>query len=89
MRILRIIEKLSSLQVFPTELLELKTAKENLTKFINKVNKMSLQFETIARSVHVIVKGVVFTFCGDELTSPEQQAILKLKELDEDALDEK
>ena len=39
-------------------------------------------------TVTVTVKGVPFYFDGDELTSPEQQAILFLKEIDKDAFDE-
>tara|TARA_R110000765_G_scaffold22742_2_gene58002 strand:+ start:229 stop:375 length:147 start_codon:yes stop_codon:yes gene_type:complete len=38
--------------------------------------------------IHMVHKGLIYTFYGDELTSPEQQAIIKLKELDKDALDE-
>ena len=39
-------------------------------------------------TVTVTVKGVPFYFDGDDLTSPEQQAILFLKETDKDALDD-
>jgi len=39
-------------------------------------------------TITVTVKGVPYFFSGDELTSPEQQAILFLKAIDKDALDE-
>ena len=35
-------------------------------------------------TVTVTIKGVPYYFNGDELTSPEQQAILFLKELDKE-----
>jgi hypothetical protein len=37
-----------------------------------------------ANTITVTVKGVPFYFKGDELTSPEQQAILFLKEIDKE-----
>ncbi len=36
-------------------------------------------------TVTVIIKGVPHYFNGDELTSPEQQAILFLKEADKES----
>ena len=41
-----------------------------------------------SETVTVIVKGVPHYFSGDELTSPEQQAILFLQSIDKDAFDE-
>jgi len=37
-----------------------------------------------SETITVTVKGVPHYFNGDELTSPEQQAILFLKELDQE-----
>ena len=39
-------------------------------------------------SVTVIIEGTPILFSGDELTSPAQQAILFLRGLDKDALNE-
>ena len=38
-------------------------------------------------TITITVKGVPHYFNGDELTSPEQQAILFLKEIDKEAID--
>lgn len=37
-----------------------------------------------ANTITVTVKGVKHYFTGDELTSPEQQAILFLKQIDKE-----
>ena len=37
-----------------------------------------------SKTITVTVKGVPYYFIGDELTSPEQQAILFLREIEED-----
>ena len=37
-----------------------------------------------SETIVITVKGVKHYFNGDELTSPEQQAILFLKEIDKD-----
>ena len=39
------------------------------------------------KTITITVKGVPHYFNGDELTSPEQQAILFLKEIDKEAID--
>lgn len=41
-----------------------------------------------SETITVTVKGVPYYFSGDELTSPEQQAILFLRGIEKDALDE-
>ena len=38
-----------------------------------------------SETITITIKGVPHYFNGDELTSPEQQAILFLKEIDKDA----
>ena len=53
-----------------------------LTEHFEEVKKMN------ANTVTVTVKGKAHYFNGDELTSPEQQAIEFLKSIDKDALDE-
>ena len=40
-----------------------------------------------SETITVTVKGVKYYFNGDELTSPEQQAILFLRQIEKDALD--
>ena len=41
-----------------------------------------------SETITIIIKGVPHYFNGDELTSPEQEAILFLREIEKDALDE-
>ncbi len=41
-----------------------------------------------SETITVTVKGVKHFFHGDDLTSPEQQAILFLKSIEKDPLDE-
>lgn len=41
-----------------------------------------------SETITIIIKGVPHYFNGDELTSPEQQAILFLREIEKDALDD-
>ena len=41
-----------------------------------------------SETIIITVKGVPHYFNGDELTSPEQEAILFLREIEKDALDE-
>ncbi len=41
-----------------------------------------------SQTITVTVKGIKHYFNGDELTSPEQQAIIFLKSINKDALDE-
>ena len=37
-----------------------------------------------SNTITIIVKGVPYYFDGDDLTSPEQQAILFLKQIDKE-----
>jgi len=50
--------------------------------WLKKQNKGKLKMDS--ETITVTVKGKPHYFNGDELTSPEQQAILFLKELDKE-----
>ena len=41
-----------------------------------------------SQTITVIIKGFAYYFHGDELTSPEQQAILFLRDQEKDSFDE-